>query len=688
MTTEIKQVELEDGQSADIVSENIERLKELFPDAFSENGVDFGTLRQLLGDESVLDEGEEKYGLNWHGKKKARQIALTPSTGTLLPCPDESVDWDTTQNLFIEGDNLEVLKLLQKSYANKIKMIYIDPPYNTGKEFIYPDKFQENLDTYLKYTGQIDDEGARFSSSTETTGRKHTNWLSMMYPRIRLAKSLLRDNGLLFVSIGDDEVHNLKSLCNEIFGEENFCAQFIWNTEGNTDNQYKVKVNHEYVLAYYKNANSFEESVGRVIDPNTPEDSNLRKGYADNNINKNNPENPPAEVELPAGFPCSEDSLFYEEKVLDEHFFKVTREEKFISDEIKERYSIEPKSGLPIKLDDMIVENGKLVKPCRIYVGMANKNKLLEFIDAGCNEVVEDGMPVSFYINSNAAVRYRKKVDKPRNILSVLRGLGTTEKSKTYLKKLGVFYDYPKPLGLLEYLIKIGCENDGIVMDFFAGSSTTAEAVFRCNQADGEKRRFILVQLPETLDPSKKEQQAAFKFCSDRGVPSVVSEISKDRIRKSIDVIKSEGSTGDIGFKVLKLSSSNIQVWNPDCTDIEESLLSHQEHLVEGRTEQDVLYELLLKRGVDLAVPIENREVAGKNIYSIGYGVLFACLDESISKEQVEDIAQGIVTWYGELSPSSDTHVFFRDSAFRDDVSKTNMAAILEQNGITHVRSL
>ena len=436
-------VELEDGQSADVVSENIEKMKELFPDAFTEAGVNFDTLRQLLGDASVLEAGEEKYGLNWHGKKKARQIALTSSTGTLLPCPDESVNWDATQNIFIEGDNLEVLKLLQKSYANKVKMIYIDPPYNTGKEFIYPDRFQENLDTYLKYTGQVDDQGMKITSDTEKTGRKHTNWLGMMYPRIRLAKSLLKDNGILFISIGDDEAHNLKSLCNEIFGEENFCAQFIWNTEGNTDNQYKVKVNHEYVLAYYKNANSFEESVGRVIDPNTPEDSNLRKGYADNNINKNNPENPPAEVELPVGFPCSEDSLFYAAKELDESFFKITREEKFISDEEKEKYSIEAKSGLPVKLDDMVVENGRLVKPCRIYVGMANKNKLLEFINNNCEEVIDDGMPVTFYINSNAAVRYRKKVEKPRNILSVLRGLGTTEKSKTYLKKAGGFLRLP-----------------------------------------------------------------------------------------------------------------------------------------------------------------------------------------------------------------------------------------------------
>ena len=204
MGTKMKQVKPEDGQSADIVAANIEHLKELFPEAFTEDGVNFDTLRQLLGDAKVLDEGEEKYGLNWHGKKKARQIALIPSTGTLLPCPEESVDWDTTKNLFIEGDNLEVLKLLQKSYANKIKMIYIDPPYNTGGEFIYPDKFQENLDTYLKYTGQVDNEGVKFSSNTESTGRKHTNWINMMYPRLRLAKTLLKQGlrGSVWVDIG------------------------------------------------------------------------------------------------------------------------------------------------------------------------------------------------------------------------------------------------------------------------------------------------------------------------------------------------------------------------------------------------------------------------------------------------------------------------------------------------------
>ena len=254
MTTEIKQVELEDGQSADIISENIYRLKELFPDAFSENGVNFDALRQLLGDASVLDEGEEKYGLNWHGKKKARQIALTPSTGTLLPCPEESVDWDTTQNLFIEGDNLEVLKLLQKSYANRVKVIYIDPPYNTGKEFIYPDKFQENLDTYLRYTGQVNDDGIKFASNTEVGGRKHTNWLSMMYPRLKLARNLLASDGVIFLSIDDNEHSNLKLICDDVFGQENFMGE-VCRATGQTTGQDSggLGSSFDYILVYSKN---------------------------------------------------------------------------------------------------------------------------------------------------------------------------------------------------------------------------------------------------------------------------------------------------------------------------------------------------------------------------------------------------------------------------------------------------
>jgi adenine-specific DNA-methyltransferase len=255
----MKHVTPEEGQSANIIVENIERLKELLPDAFTENGVNFETLRQLLGDVQVLDEGEEKYGLNWHGKKKARQIALSPSTGTLLPCPEESVNWDTTKNLFIEGDNLEVLKLLQKSYANQIKLIYIDPPYNKEKDFIYPDRFQDDLSTYLKYTGQVDDEGIKLSSNTETVGRKHTAWLNMMYPRLRLAKSLLTKDGAIFISIDENEILSLRAICNEIFGEENFVAQIVWQKSKKGDSKL-VAIVHEYILCYAKDKTQAIES--------------------------------------------------------------------------------------------------------------------------------------------------------------------------------------------------------------------------------------------------------------------------------------------------------------------------------------------------------------------------------------------------------------------------------------------
>jgi adenine-specific DNA-methyltransferase len=252
-------VTLQDGQSADIISENLEKLKELFPDAFTEGGVNFDVLRQLLGDASVLDEGEEKYGLNWHGKKKARQIALTPSTGTLLPCPEESVDWDTTQNLFIEGDNLEVLKLLQKSYAGQVKQIYIDPPNNTGKEFVYPDRFQDNLDTYLKYTGQVDSEGMKFASNTEAGGRKHTNWLNMMLPRLRLAKNLLKKDGAIFVSCDENEQTRLRAILDEVFGNENFVADLVW-AGGRKNDSKLVSVSHEYIVCYARDMNFLREN--------------------------------------------------------------------------------------------------------------------------------------------------------------------------------------------------------------------------------------------------------------------------------------------------------------------------------------------------------------------------------------------------------------------------------------------
>lgn len=637
MKPEIKKVQQEEGESADIVSENIERLKELFPDAFSEGGVDFDVIRQLLGDANVLDEGDEKYGLNWHGKKKARQIALTPSSGTLLPCPEESVDWDTTKNLFIEGDNLEVLKLLQKSYANRVKMIYIDPPYNTGKEFIYPDKFQENLETYLKYTGQVDSEGMRFSSNTESSGRKHTNWLNMMYPRIRLARSLLSTDGVMFISIDENECANLRKLCDDIFGEENLYCAFVWQRRsGSMDSVDNVSIDHEYVLCYGKQKNRLN-GLPRNYDRYTNPDNDSRGPWIADNLSAGK-----------AG-----GDVLYE-----------------IEDPETGNTFLPPKGRYwPYNRNTMAqkIREGRVIFPKE----KSGRPMLKRFQ----NEAKSESVPVSSYMRRVGD----KKVSNA--LYSVLNTAGTKELQELFGGKI---FSHPKSTTLIRSLASQGLSSEGeneIVLDFFAGSATTAHAVYEMNAEDNGSRRYIMVQLPEPCDENSNAYKEGYKTITDIGI---------DRCKRAGQEILEEKPeySGDLGFKVFRLARSNVKKWNPDRSDIEQTLLDQQESLHDGRTEQDVLYELLLKRGVDLAVPIENREVTGKTVYSIGYGVLFACLDEVISKDQVEEIGQAIVKWHRELAPSSDTHVFFRDSAFSDDVSKTNMAAILEQNGINHVRSL
>lgn len=628
----MENVKLEDGQSADIISENISILKELFPGGLSEGRVDFDTLRQLLGDASVLDEGEEKYGLNWHGKKKARQIALTPSSGTLLPCLDESVDWENTQNLFIEGDNLEVLKLLQKSYANKIKMIYIDPPYNTGKDFVYSDNYQDNLVNYLKYTGQTSEEGRKLTSDVETSGRRHTNWLNMMYPRLSLAKRLLAKNGIIAVSISDQEQSNLRQIMDEIFGEDNFQGHLHWRRRHNQPNDKTklIALVAEHILVYSRNSAALKASgVGKL--PLTGKFSN-----ADND---------------PRGDWAS-------------------KPWKVGSDQSGSKYKITTPTGIELDGEWMGEEDS--------FKALLADNRII-FPKNG------DGSPRKKYFKSEREDEGQCATNWWPHDQFGHNQQGSDEATELFGIK-NVFSN-PKPTKLIDGLISIAnCKDGDLILDFFAGSGGVGQAVY---QSDIELS-FILVQIPEILDSKDKDQTVAHQFCLDNDLSPNIAEISKMRLRRAAMKIKDEDSEykGDLGFKVFKLAESNIRLWNPDRRDLEESLFSHEEHLIDGRTEQDVLYELLLKRGVDLAVPIESREVSGKVIYSVGYGVLFACLDESISFEQVEDIAQFIITWYGNLAPSSDTHVFFRDSAFRDDVSKTNMAAILEQNGITHVRSL
>lgn len=619
----MKKVELEDGQSADIVSENISKMKELFPDAFSEGGVNFDTLRQLLGDAAVLDEGEEKFGLNWTGKKWARKIALMPSYGSLVPVKSKSKNWDDTSNVFIEGDNLETLKLLQKSYAGRIKLIYIDPPYNTDQDFIYPDKFSEGLDTYLRYTGQKDEDGqwTVSGSGREKSGRRHSNWLSMMYPRLRLAKSLLARDGFIFISIDNNEVANLKSICIEIFGVENFrnmivVRRGVKNVQSQFDDIANLSSGHEYILVFSKSSDTRMPKLSHEI-------TETQQGKWDTFWRGTDRKT--MRYELFGKKPETGQWRWAEERTN-------TAKQNYIN--YLENYSNS------MSLDDFFLEHRQ------------STNIDLDFVRLNEEDVVQYYVPPRDYklISDNWM-----DVSTKGNVIG---------------------FDTEKHINLINRIVGWVTKEDDIILDFFAGSGTTAQSVMELNAKDGQNRRFVLVQLPEPIEKGK------YEYISDMTIARI--QLSESEILKKIK----NAASSDFGFKVFKLAESNIKLWNPDASDIESSLLSNQEHILEGREEIDVLYELLLKRGVDLAVPIESREVSGKNIYSIGYGVLFACLDESISKEQVEDIAQAIIAWYGELAPSSDTHVFFRDSAFRDDVSKTNMAAILEQNGITHVRSL
>ncbi len=622
----MKEITEQDGKSLDLIEENLKVLKTFFPEAFTEDGIDFEILKQLLGDS--VAEGDEKYGLTWYGKKKARQIALTPSLGTLRPCPEESVDWDTTQNLFIEGDNLEALKLLQKSYANKVKMIYIDPPYNTGKEFIYPDRFQDNLDTYLRYTGQKGDEDLKTSSNAESSGRYHTNWLNMMYPRLKLARNLLRDDGVIFVTIDDCEVANLRRICDEIFGQENFVTSVVWQKKVSPSNDATwFSSDHDHILTYAKNK--------MIWRPNRLPMNKRQKGYY------TNPDNDHRGPWNSATYTCNKN-----------------KEER-------------PNLYYPL----INPNTGSEVWPKETAVWAYSRDMSKLHAEEGIIYWGKDGKSNSprmknFLTEAKGVV--------PRTVW-LYTDVGHTQEATKILKELvnDIKFETPKPLRLIQHMLKIVSkvgEND-IILDFFAGSCSTAHAIMELNVISGANRRYIMVQLPEPVVHTNYNS---------------IADIGKERIRRAAAKIKEKNPDykGDLGFKVFKLDSSNIRAWNPDRSDIHQTLIDHMEHLVEGRSEQDVLYELLLKRGVDLTVPIEEKTIIGKTVYSIAYGVLFTCLDKAIHRNEIEKLAQGIIDWHRALEPAGDTQVVFRDSAFENDVAKTNMTAILEQYGIAHVRSL
>jgi len=647
-----------EAQSANIVADNLAQLKALFPELVTEgtNGtaINVDVLKALVGDQTVTD-ADEKYGLNWHGKKKARQIALTPSTGTLRPCLEESVDWETTQNLMIEGDNLEVLKLLQKSYGHKggqVKLIYIDPPYNTGKDFVYPDNFQDNIKNYLELTGQTKD-GAKLTTNTDASGRFHTDWLNMIYPRLKLAKNLLREDGAIFISIDSTEVANLRAICDEIFGVENFIIDLIWKKRDGAPNDRTIGSVHEHILAYGKSLslNSTRTSAEEKFNlmPRT------EKADAEYQIFKEvggpDPRGRFRKIDTTANAKGGRDVASLHYGVLNPH----TNQMVFPRDGTCWRHSEEEMKRLQQENRLYWGVTGTATTPMRKYF-------LSEAKDGMTTPSILPDMP----LNQHAARE-----------LEILFG----QKS---------VFDTPKPIGLLKLLTHIGSGDGDIVMDFFAGSGSLAEAVMRLDAERKTRRRFVLVQLPEPIDGSQGEKKIAADYCDNLGVARNITELTKERIRRAGARIKDEYGdfSGDAGFKVFKLDSSNIRAWNPTVNDLKASLFDHLDHLEAGRSSDDILYEILLKLGLDLCVPIEKREIAGKQVNSVGAGVLQACLVESIKAAEVEALALGMVAWRKELGTVGDTTVVFRDSAFENDVAKSNLAAILEQHGIKQVRSL
>ena len=713
----IKKIEAHspEAQSTDLIADNIAKLKAMFPELLTETtqgdkttaSLNVEVLKNLIGDATAADS-EEKYGLNWHGKRKARQMALTPSRGTLRPAPAESVDWDTTQNLMIEGDNLEVLKLLQKSYGRdggQVRVIYIDPPYNTGKDFVYADNFKDNIANYQQLMGWRDVDGERISSlasrkNTEASGRFHTDWLNMIYPRLRLARTLLAADGVILVSIDEHEITNLRSVMNEIFGEENFLSCLTWEKGRKNDAKF-FSNGHEYVLVYAKSQAHLRDkrTLWREEKPGARDiwdkylelrakygskerqiEADLQAWYSD----------------LPKTHPAKKWSRY---KRVDQN------------GPWRDRDISWPGGGGPRYDVPHPVTKVACAVPERGWI-YATQEEMQRQISLGLVEFRDDHTeppfrkahirPISQEIDVADDANESDDVDasedeEEEEFATQVRGSYFYKQSQVSVKYLRTLFgkkvfNNPKDLDEIARLIRYTTSDDknAFVLDFFAGSGTTGEAVMRLNSEDNGNRRYILVQLPEPLDPKDKQQKVAAKYCEDMGKQLNIAELSKERLRKAGVAIKTEKPEwqGDVGFRVFKLDNSNIRAWNPNAADLNDSLLANLEHIEPGRTNEDVLYEVLLKLGLDLCVPIVQKQIAGKAVYSVGEGVLLACLDKHINVANAEPLALGMAQWREQQGTATETTAVFRDSAFENDVAKSNLAAILEQHGVKHVRSL
>ena len=612
--------------SLNLEKNNIDKIKELFPEAVEEGKINFDMLRAMLGDE--VDDSKEKYQFTWNGKSKAIKLAQTPSSATLRPCKDKSKNWDTTENIYIEGDNLEVLKQLQKTYYGKIKMIYIDPPYNTGNDFVYNDSFSNSLDNYKEQTNQSS------SSNPESNGRFHTDWLNMMYPRLILAKNLLSNDGLIFISIGQGEQVNLEKICNEIFGESNHITTFVWkNKYGPGAFTKGVASLHEYVLCYGK---KFPDNI---------------------------------ETDL------SEDEA---------------KKYKLIDDKFSSRggYITQPlatkSKGDRPNLVYPLVHNGIEIWPDKQWIW--EKKRLYKAYEN--DELVINENNGKYSVRFKQYLKDENGVMRKGKPLSLLTMCFNQDGTKEVQKELGNgIFDFPKPTALIKYLISLiinsETDNDYYVLDFFSGSGSTADAIMQLNNKDNGKRKFIMVQIPENC----QEKSIAFK----NGYKNIC-EIGEERIRRAGVQIKTDwekehpsdglfGSeekfTTDIGFKVFKLDSTNVNEWDPDMKlDEKELALRLSEVFKEGRSKEDILYEIMLKYGV-FDKQVEQIEVNGKTMYRVGKRYMIVCLEDHITSEDVKAI--------GELSPKT---VIFNEAGFNNDNDKINAVYNLEKCGVEDVKCI
>ena len=617
-----------DGESLDIVSDNVSKLKEIFPEVITEDKIDFDKLKLILG--SDIDTDSERYSFTWPGKTQAIKESQKQSTGTLRPCKEESKNWYTTKNLYIEGDNLEVLKLLQKGYYNKIKAIYIDPPYNTGNDFIYKDVYKDNLANYLEVSEQTGD-GQRLTTNTETDGRFHSNWLNMMYPRLKLARNLLKNEGIIFISIDDNEVENLKKICNEIFGEENFIGQFNWYKSETPPNlSRKIKKNIEYILVYEKIIN------------------NLKYG----GIQK---------------FSKSDNGLLNQTNSIKTLIFPKNIVQTKLDNQILRKGKYGTENYDVILEEDTEIKDGVFIKEVKLTSKFKwSQNKLIEEIDKGTVISIKTKTLSPSYEKSS----YDPEV--PKNFIDKNVNVDTTENAGKYLKKLfdgKKVFDYPKPVSLIKYLFNFSqSEKSEIYLDFFSGSATTAEAIMENNYQKNKKDNFILIQIPEETDEKSEAFKAGYKN---------ICEIGKERIRRAGEKIVEESGKNslDTGFKVFKLDSSNFKKWAPNYDNLEKTLDDFADNINEvDRTQEDLIYEIMLKYGIDLTLPIEEYDVGENKIYSIGFGALLICLDNKITK----DIADSII----ELASEDISRVVFKDYGFASDADKTNIKETLRSNNI------